>query len=536
MDTNPSFEIAWNLPGSKTRLAHLAPRTEAFGMQASVLGAQLALEDGLWHLYVQSSQDVYIGHVSATLSLDLAHADTIYLNGYNSWTDSWERDPNGRMRGLWGMPRHFIDKWTLDSSGDYRFVRQDFRRGHQHGVGYGYLRRDRDVMLFGEAAPDTGVTAIYEDYDAGTVTLEKEGPARLVAAGERLELFTLAVLEGGLDEVVRRFVALMGRAPRPARPLVGYSSWYRHFGAIDEQAIQGDLEGVARVLLPRRREGVDLVFQIDDGYAKVGDWTSPDAGKFPRGLAPLAAAISGQGLVPGLWMAPFVCEKDSRLFTEHPDWLLRGPDGRPVSSGSHWSGGFALDTRVEGVREHVRTSLHTAAATWGFRLLKLDFLYAAAMLPHDGLNRGQLMADALDLLRSAVPEGTLFDLCGVPLMNAIGRCEYCRIGCDVGLDWNDVPHMWIINRERISTKRSLHNTLGRAHLDGVAFANDPDVFFLRDDVKIREDQRERLLAADAAHGSMLLTSDDMGAWTDGQLARFDEALDVFYRRAGHGGF
>lgn len=200
-------------------------------------------------------------------------------------------------------------------------------------------------------------------------------------------------------------------------------------------------------------------------------------------------------------------------------------------SGSHWSGGYALDTLNPEVREHVRASLRMATETWGFRLLKLDFLYAAALLPHGGMNRGQLMADALGLLRASVPEGTLFDLCGVPLMSAMGRCEYCRVGCDVGLDWDGRRYMRITGRERVSTRNSLANTRGRAHLDGRAFLNDPDVFFLRDDVRLTADQRQELLLTDARLAGMLLTSDDMGAWDAGQRAAFGRALADLEARA-----
>ena len=151
-------------------------------------------------------------------------------------------------------------------------------------------------------------------------------------------------------------------------------------------------------------------------------------------------------------------------------------------------------------------------------------------MPHDGLNRGQLRADALDLLRDSVEEGTSFDLCGVPVASALGRTEYCRIGCDVGLDWDDVPYMRLLHRERVSTKRSLGNTRGRAHLDGRAFRNDPDVFFLRRDVKLSRQQRSDLIGADAALGGMFLTSDDVAAWDDAQRLEFDRALAVFVDR------
>ena len=175
--------------------------------------------------------------------------------------------------------------------------------------------------------------------------------------------------------------------------------------------------------------------------------------------------------------------------------------------------------------------MSTVTRKWGYRLLKLDFLFGACLVPHDGMNRGQLMADALDLLRASVPEDTWFDLCGVPLMSAFGRTEYCRIGCDVSLDWDGGPmYMRLLHRERVSSKRSMGNTLGRAHLDGVVFRNDPDVFFLRDDVDLTESQKRQLLMADVTLGGMLLTSDGVEDWDEGQRAQFEEALRTFVNR------
>ena len=84
----------------------------------------------------------------------------------------------------------------------------------------------------------------------------------------------------------------------------------------------------------------------------------------------------------------------------------------------------------------------------------------------------------------------------------------------------------------MSTKRSLANTIGRSHLDGVVFRNDPDVFFLRSDVKLTDAQRSRLLHADATLGGVFFTSDDASLWDDGQRTAFDDALDTFVRRNG----
>ena len=568
-------EVAWRLPGEAgERLASalvpgaggglaqttpdpLAPEPAAFEPAAPQASGDAPLEvlldarGGHCRILVRARERAEVLRARVRVAVDLAVFDRLYFNGYNSWTDSVERSPQDAMVGLARTPRAVVAHWVLDASGDYRFAPQDPRPGRQHGIGYGYVRKGDVVTLFGECDPDGGVTTILEDLPQGTLTFEKEGAGEVapssrqgsgeVGAGTRQGGWTcvldLFFATGTLEDAFSRYLSAMGVSRRPARPLVGFSSWYRHYGDIDAEKILHDLAGVSAILADEGAAAsasfspVVPVFQIDDGYARVGDWATPDPARFPEGMGAMADAIRAAGLVPGLWMAPFVCERDSRLFSEHPGWLLRDDSGRPVMSGSHWSGGYALDTLNPEVREHVRASLRMATETWGFRLLKLDFLYAAALLPHGGMNRGQLMADALGLLRASVPEGTLFDLCGVPLMSAMGRCEYCRVGCDVGLDWDGRRYMRITGRERVSTRNSLANTRGRAHLDGRAFLNDPDVFFLRDDVRLTADQRQELLLTDARLAGMLLTSDDMGAWDAGQRAAFGRALADLEARA-----
>ena len=486
----------------------------------------------IWRVSVCPTRAARILSVKGRLTgLDMAGADALYLNGYNSWTDSTERPVAGRMRGLESIPHSVVEEYGLDGSGDYRFTRQDNAAGHQHGFGYGYLRRDELVTLFGSLNDDRGMTTIYQRLEADELLLDKEPPARAIAAGEQREILTFGLFEGPLRDATARWLALAGISARIASPLVGYSSWYRHYGDIDSEKMLTDLAEVSAVM-----NGCELgrcvpVFQIDDGYTKIGDWLKPDMTRFPEGMAPLAASIDAEGLLPGLWIAPFVCERESQLYAEHPEWLLRDDANQIVFCGSNWSGYYPLDLRLGEVRDYVRTVLHTATHDWGYRLLKLDFLFAACMVPHDGLNRGELMADALELVRSAVGEQVALDLCGVPIMSALGRTEYCRIGPDVGLDWDDVWWMRRMHRERVSTKRSLANTYGRAHLDGLAFRNDPDVYFLRRDVDLTEEQRAKLIEADVTCGGMLLTSDSMGAWDDEQLGVFHRALERFVARS-----
>ena len=483
-------------------------------------------EGDVFSASVHALHEIRIERLRAVFECELGESDRIFLNGYQSWTDSQEHTIHDKLHGLDHLPKGIVQKYAFNRYGDYDFVNYDKRSGHLHGWSYGYVRTGPIFRFMGSLSEDCGFTLLRTDAHKQELIVEKDcRDLHLLGDFDGLQLL---LTEGNEKEVFDRYFELLGIRLRPeAKPIFGYTSWYRHYQNITSDIIREDLEG-----LLSQHEKAD-VFQIDDGYqTAVGDWLSVDADKFPDGMAQVASEIRDAGMLPGIWMAPFACEEKSEIFQHHKDWLLTDENGYSVKGGSNWSGFYALDIYNENVRSYLREVFRTVTQEWGYKLLKLDFLFGACLEPHDGMNRGELMADALDLLRESVAEGTWFDLCGVPLTSAFGRTEFCRIGCDVGLDWDDVPYMRLLHRERVSTKRSLANTIGRSHLDGVVFRNDPDVFFLRSDVKLTDAQRSRLLHADATLGGVFFTSDDASLWDDGQRTAFDDALDTFVRRNG----
>ena len=484
---------------------------------------------------LRANVDLVLSSCEIDLEHRFAREERVLLNGYQSWTDTVEHGPGYFMRGLLGVPRRIVDAYALDGGGDYRFVDYPQRPGCMHGFTYATFACGDELLLLGSLGEADGFTLIQTNTVRRSLTVRPECPASVLEAGEEVTLCRLALVraagKGAVDAAYDRWFELMGVRALPAPGLVGYSSWDRHYGDISADKLAHELEGLAVSVDDLRREGLleglRPLFQIDDGYARVGDWLEVDRAKFPRGerdLADLADRAHAAGLAAGLWVAPFVCERDSRLAADHPDWLLRDDAGAPVTTGCHWSGGVALDICLPQVRDYVVRVLRTMTQDWGFGLLKCDFLYGACLLPHAGLNRGQLMAAGVDLIREAVGPGVALLGCGVPLGSVFGQVEYCRIGCDVGLDWDDKPYMRLLHRERVSTKNSLTNTRSRAPLDGRAFGNDPDVFFLRSDVRISRARCRELLLDDARLGSVLLTSDDMGAWTQDDRALYREAI------------
>ena len=149
------------------------------------------------------------------------------------------------------------------------------------------------------------------------------------------------------------------------------------------------------------------------------------------------------------------------------------------------------------VRAYLKKVFARVLDEWGFDLVKLDFLYAAA--PHGSASetRAGRMRRAMAFLRELCGDKLILG-CGVPLMPAFGLVDYCRVGCDMTLDWDNNLVMRRTNRERPSTRLSIADTIFRRELSGRAFLSDPDVFFLRDDnIKLTEEQKQTLATVNA---------------------------------------
>ncbi len=77
------------------------------------------------------------------------------------------------------------------------------------------------------------------------------------------------------------------------------------------------------------------------------------------------------------------------------------------------------------------------------------------------------------------------------------------------------------NAEIISAKNAMNDSIFRRHLNGRILANDPDVFFLRDDglkpAKFTMDQKRLLAKVNNMVGSVLFVSDDINNYDDEKM-------------------
>lgn len=447
--------------------------------------------------------------------------EKFFVNGYQSWTTSGEMSAEDIYRGT--TPLAGVTKYTKDmaiTSGDYAFTRYEPRPGFFHSFTYAYLRRGDEFELFGSLSERNGYTVFYSDMEKHIFSVEKDVEGLTIS--EPYEMFDIVRFVGGYDEVFDKYFAAMGLpAKKRIDRLTGYTSWYNYFQKIDENIILRDLKGLSRA-----RESVNI-FQIDDGYEPfVGDWLDYNGKDFPNGMKTIADAVHREGYLAGIWLAPFNVQRGkSRILKEHPDWLIRNPDGKPQLGCVAWGGAYTLDIYNPEVREHLKNVFDTVLDDWGYDMVKLDFLYSQCRTPRNNKTRGTIMCEAMDFLRECVGDKLILG-CGVPLGPAFGVVDACRISCDVDLSYGGkFYNSMSINNELPSAQNAINNSMFRRHLNGRAFLNDPDVFFLRDhNLTFTWEQKLLLAKINNLFGRVLFVSDDAGEYSEAELEMLKETF------------
>lgn len=494
---------------------------EGESIQDSRVRIQLENKNGVITGDIIPKEEIEIKEFSVSFKRPMGKDERIFSNGYQSWTLSREYAPDDKIKDFlfgadWLMNSVFMEKTGVNRAGDAIFMKTPHKRGVFTSWSYCYIRKGETTEIYGSLSERTGFTYFEIDGINGIVTVKKDLAG--VRFSEKRRVLDLAVIKDTYNAAFDKYFELMGVTCRQKERLCGYTTWYNYYGNITESIVNRDLKALSDF-----GERVDI-FQIDDGYqAAIGDWLITDKKKFPSGMKAVADAIHSNNMKAGLWLAPFGAVKSSRVFNEHPDWIVRDENGEPYVAGANWGRFYALDIYNEGAREYIRHFFDVVLNDWGYDMVKLDFLYAACMLPLHNKTRGEIMCDAMDLIRECCGDKLVLG-CGVPLMPAFGKVDFCRIGADAGLDWK--RHLYI-NREAVSTCHTVNNSIFRRHLDGRAFMNDPDVFLLREsNMHMSFEQRKLLAKVNGLFGSLLFTSDNVGEYGSEQEKVYRKTMSM----------
>ncbi|KAL7310111.1 hypothetical protein PS15m_010913 [Mucor circinelloides] len=513
--------ISYKINGDKNVIRHknelVQPDRPFINQNIQVSSKVVRHSDGkggyLLSYHVKAFKPIELVKFEATYMADLKD-QRMMANGFQSWSQAREFTKNDKIPAI----RTGIAWYTqLNLQGDYDIFQHTGEKGLIHSSSYTHFRDVNNVLsFFGSVSEQLGYTYFKGDFNNNTLSIYKDVLGKKMNQNEEIE-FVRVFIAQGLDaeapiwdsyaEFYEDRRAIKNNED-DKRHVNGWTSWYNYYGDVSEAIIYENVEALQKHKYPIN------IFQIDDGFqTAIGDWLSIN-NKFPNGMKAVADKIKGAGFKAGLWLAPYAVGFTSRIVKEHPDWLIIDPETKkPVVAGPNWGGFYALDMYNREAREYLKHVFDVVLQDWGFDMLKLDFCFAAAMIPRMGKSRGEIMWEAMDLIRDLVGPEKLVLGCGVPLASAFRKVDYCRIGSDVAPWWEDSKLKLLHVRERVSTANSLVSTLTRWTMSDRMFGNDPDVMILRNhNNKLSPDERYTLCVLNNILGALVFSSDNVALY------------------------
>jgi alpha-galactosidase len=292
-----------------------------------------------------------------------------------------------------------------------------------------------------------------------------------LAPGENWQLEEFAAMSGpDRNVLLDRFAQYIQRnhpTKKVDRVPVGWCSYYFYGINSTRETVDSNVRIFSRVMPALK------YMQIDEGYSPTeGDWLdyNPKFGSMDSTIA----GITREGFLPALWVAPFIAERNSRVFREHPDWFIKGEDGKPLDSGTKGFGGwhngpwYVLDGTNPATQRYLEDLFRTMRKRWGITYFKFDANYWGAI---DGV-RFDTHATSIEayrrgmeaIIKGAGPDAVILG-CNAPMWPSLGLVTAMRTSMDCFRAW-----IWLSGNARENFHRLWQN--------GKLWISDPDCLLL----------------------------------------------------------
>jgi hypothetical protein len=317
-----------------------------------------------------------------------------------------------------------------------------------------------------------GTTEIQKDFDLKDASPENQLEVSLpIEPGVKFVSEKIMFEAGGdyqkqlvtYGDVIRKL-----HHPRiPDETPMGWWSWTAYYGNINEGETLVNADWQAAHL---RSFGYNF-FQVDEGYQYArGEYITPNAAQYPNGMRALGHHVVGDGLVFGVWTAPFEVTTRAWVYEHHKDWLVHNAKGEPIPTTWLWRQKtdriYALDTTNPAAQEYLRQTYRTLVREWGVRFIKLDFMDSSAIeglmyRPHT--TALEALRIGLQVIRDAVGEDVILDKDGSPMLTPVGLVDTGRISADTAHSFE-------------GTRTAAPGIAARFYMHRNYFIDDPDAF------------------------------------------------------------
>lgn len=344
-------------------------------------------------------------------------------------------------------------------------------------------------------------------YDSLQMLISFDTEGLILKPGESWKLEDFIVLYGDTQAELYDILTEEINKNHPPRRTenipTGWCSWYCYRMDITDEIMMENLD-IFRKKIPQLE-----YIQLDDGYQPyMGDWLdpNPDYGDVRKTIH----SIREKGFEPAIWVAPFIAQKESRVFREHPDWFIKNANGEPLNSASVSFGGwregpwYCLDGTHPEVQNHFEKLFRTMREEWGVNYFKLDANYWGAMQKgfhfEENFSRIEAYRQGMEAMLKGCDENTVILGCNAPIWPSFGLVTAQRTSGDIRRSWS-------------SFKSLAKQNLSRCWQNGKLWDSDPDCIVLTEEspwiIKEGLTEDEWIFHATSIHavGGLILSGD-----------------------------
>ena len=442
-----------------------------------------------------SGKDVHVKEVVLMQANHLFDSSTgFYAEGFQMLS---------QYSGTLGSPKPIA---YFDDSKHYKLTPPD---GYKVVYNMLLLHNANSEILIGFNSSFRFIGKFYLSADTIKVVMDMDNT--LLKAGTTIQLEECSLLNGkNIAELTAKFAQRINHFHLPRSTVKhtpeGWCSWYCFGPDVTAKNITDNLEYI-KANIPQLK-----YIQLDDGYQPhMGDWLET-APYFGGSIKDMLLKIKAAGFEPAIWVAPFICDSNSTVFKQHPDWLVHDSTGQPLRSDKVSFGGwrlgpwYVLDGTNPETQKHLTHVFKTMSQEWGVTYFKLDANYWGAIQGGVYYDKNATRVTAYREGMEAVIKGAgnAFILgCNHPLWPSLGLIDGSRSSMDISREWN-------------SFSSTANENLLRAWQNGKLWWNDPDCILLTGD--LTEDEFMFHASVIFSTGGMKLSGDDLTKISSSHLA------------------
>jgi len=457
---------------------------------------------------VKPKVPVIIEECSFTFDM-LYEYKTITTNGYQSSSESLESDFNFKLKNLSAAAKMF----SLSNFGDYTSEKYLNKGILSHTFIHFNKEDGKNIRFYGSINEETAFTIFSLDNSKNSMSIYSDCKDRLI--DENFTLMDFIIAEGNERKVYDHYLNFF---PQKSSDEIKNNIWItphktsQKIKPLTLEELQKDLNGI-------KNSGIDIntIIISDSFFTKIGDFSKTDEKRFPSGMKAAADKIKENGFKAGIWLAPFIAERKSELYKKHPDWFLKKVFNFKVSGGYNpdWSSKFyILDIYNPDVFYYITDMFKTVMYEWGFEVLYIDYIYAAAIEARIDKTRAEILKDVTNFINNICKDKTII-AASVPLGSSFGKYDNCKACVDNAPFWEDNVMKKFGYRERVSTLNALNTLISRRHLNKNMINSVSSSYFIgSEDTHLSLLEKQTLLTVSSILSSCVIVSDKIDSYDD----------------------